>query len=101
MRHTFFKISIVDYSKKGLLTSLTDIVTDTAVMVGIEAAVVSQTVFDTTHRIHDDHLCNRVRYFRGRVTNLNQSETREHCFLAPDWSKFEILPRKYRTLLWQ
>ena len=94
MRHTFFKISIVDYSKKGLLTSLTDIVTDTAVMVGIEAAVVSQTVFDATHGIHDDHL-------RNRVTNFNQSETREHCFLAPDWSKFEILPRKYRTLLWQ
>ena len=36
---------------------------------------------------------NRVRYFRGRVSNFNQSEARKHCFLASDWSKFETLPR--------
>ena len=41
----------------------------------------------------------RVRYFRGRVSNFNQSETREQCFLDSDWLKFETLPRKYRTLL--
>ena len=41
---------------------------------------------------------NRVRYFRGRVTNLNQSEARQQCFLASDWLKFETLTRKYRTL---
>ena len=40
----------------------------------------------------------RLRYFRGRVSNLNQSEARKQCFLASDWLKFETLPRKYRTL---
>ena len=43
---------------------------------------------------------NRVRYFRGRVSNFNQSEARKHCFLAFDWSKFETLPRLYRTLFY-
>ena len=32
---------------------------------------------------------NRVRNYRGRVSNFNQSEARKHCFLASDWSKFE------------
>ena len=41
----------------------------------------------------------RALYFRGRVTNLNQSEARKQCFLASDWLKFETHPRKYRTLL--
>ena len=41
---------------------------------------------------------NRVRNFRGRVTNFNQSEARKQCFLASDWLKFETLPRKFRTL---
>ena len=41
----------------------------------------------------------RVRNFRGRVSNFNQSEARKHCFLASDWLKFETLPRKFRTLL--
>ena len=35
----------------------------------------------------------RVRNYRGRVSNFNQSEARKHCFLASDWSKFETLPR--------
>ena len=35
----------------------------------------------------------RVRYFRGRVSNSNQSEARKRCFLASDWLKFEILPK--------
>ena len=39
----------------------------------------------------------RVRYFRGRVSNFNQSEARKDCFLASDWSKFETPPHKYRT----
>ena len=29
----------------------------------------------------------RVRYFRGRVSNFNQSEARKLCFLASDWLK--------------
>ena len=41
----------------------------------------------------------RKRYFRGRVTNFNQSDARKYCFLSFDRSKFETLPRKYRTLL--
>ena len=40
----------------------------------------------------------RVRNFRGRVTNFDQSEARKHCFLDSDWSKFVTLPRKFRTL---
>ena len=40
-----------------------------------------------------------VRYYRGKVSKFNQSEAREHCFLASDWLKVETLPRKYRTLL--
>ena len=36
---------------------------------------------------------NRVRNYRGRVSNFNQSEARKHCFLVSDWSKFETLPR--------
>ena len=47
----------------------------------------------------EDQPLNRVRYFRGRVTNFHQSEARKHCFLAFDWLKFETLPRKYRTQL--
>ena len=35
----------------------------------------------------------RVRDYRGRVSNFNQSEARKHCFLASDWLKFETLPR--------
>ena len=41
---------------------------------------------------------NRVRYYRGRVSNCDQSEARKQCFLDSDWSKFETLPRKFRTL---
>ena len=41
---------------------------------------------------------NRARYFRGIVSNFDQSEGRKHCFLAFDWLKFVTLPRKYRTL---
>ena len=37
-------------------------------------------------------LAYRVRNYRGRVSNFNQSEVRKHCFLAPDWSKFVTLP---------
>ena len=40
----------------------------------------------------------RVRYFRGRVSYLNLSEARKHRFLVSDWSKYETLPLKYRTL---
>ena len=43
--------------------------------------------------------CYRVRYFRGRVSNIDQSEASKRCFLASDWLKFVTLPRKYRTLL--
>ena len=32
-------------------------------------------------------LSNRVRYYRGRVSNFDQSESRKHCFLASDWLK--------------
>ena len=39
---------------------------------------------------------NRVRYYRGRVSNFDQTESRKHCFLASDWLKFETLPRLYR-----
>ena len=41
---------------------------------------------------------NRVRYFQGRVSYFEQSEARKNRFLASDWSKYETLPRKYRTL---
>ena len=41
----------------------------------------------------------RVRNFRIRVTNFNQSEARTRCFLASDWLNFETLPRKFRILL--
>ena len=47
---------------------------------------------------NSDGIDNRVRYFRGRVSYFNQSESRKQCFLASDWLKFETLPRKYRTL---
>ena len=40
----------------------------------------------------------RVRYYRGRISNFDQSEARKHCFLASDWLKFVTLPRKYRAL---
>ena len=33
--------------------------------------------------------CNRVRNYRGRVSNFDQSEARKQCFLASDWSKFD------------
>ena len=39
----------------------------------------------------------RARYYRGRVSNFDQSEAGKHCFCASDWLKFETLPRKYRT----
>ena len=40
-----------------------------------------------------------VRYFQGRVSNCNQSETRIQCFLACDWLKFDTLdPREYLIL---
>ena len=35
----------------------------------------------------------RIRIYRGRVTNFDQSEARKQCVLASDWSKFETLPR--------
>ena len=43
---------------------------------------------------------NEIEYgfFRGRVPNFNQSDTRKQCFLASDWLKFGTLPRKYHTL---
>ena len=41
---------------------------------------------------------NRVRNFRGRVSNFNQSEARKQSVLASDWLKFVTLPRKYPTL---
>ena len=49
---------------------------------------------------HDTNLyrSNRVRNFRGRVSNFNKSKARKQCFLASDWLKFETLPRKFRTL---
>ena len=43
----------------------------------------------------------RVRNFRGRVSNFNQSEARKQCVLASDWLKFVTLPRKFRTLFFQ
>ena len=33
----------------------------------------------------------RVRNFRGRVSNFNQSEARKQCVLASDWLKFRTL----------
>ena len=41
---------------------------------------------------------NRVRNFRGRVSNFNQSDARKQCVLASDWLKFVTLPRKCHTL---
>ena len=35
----------------------------------------------------------RVRNYRGRVSNFDQSEARKQRFLASDWLKFETLPR--------
>ena len=35
----------------------------------------------------------RVRNFRGRVSNFNQSEARKQCVLASDWLKFVTLPQ--------
>ena len=35
---------------------------------------------------------NRVRNFRGGVSNFNQSEARKQCFLASDWLKCETPP---------
>ena len=35
----------------------------------------------------------RVRYYRGGVSNFDQSEAIKHCFLVSDWLKFETLPR--------
>ena len=46
-----------------------------------------------------DWLLNRVRHFRGRVSNFDQSESRKQCCHASDWFNFVTLPRKYRTLL--
>ena len=37
--------------------------------------------------------CFRIRYYRGRVSNFDQSESRKHCFLASDRLKFVTLPR--------
>ena len=42
---------------------------------------------------------NRVRNYRGRVSNFNQSEARKHCFLASDWSKFEYTNFRKLNLL--
>ena len=47
-----------------------------------------------SHVISFDNLAKyRVRNYRGRVSNFDQSESRKHCFLASDWLKFETLPR--------
>ena len=35
---------------------------------------------------------NRVRYFRRRVPNFNQSDARKQCFLASDWLKLRFFP---------
>ena len=40
----------------------------------------------------------RVLYFRGSVSNFNQSLVRKQCFLASDWLKFETVPREYRIV---
>ena len=37
----------------------------------------------------------RVRNYRGRVSNFDQSEARKQCFLASDWLKFETLPDNF------
>ena len=37
-------------------------------------------------------ITDRVRYFRGTVSNFNESEARKHFVLASDWLIFEILP---------
>ena len=58
---------------------------------GAEMVIRSQLQFGAT---------TRVRNFRGRVSNFNQSEARKQCFLASDWLKFETLPRKFRTLFY-
>ena len=42
--------------------------------------------------------CYRIRYFRERVSDFNQSEARKNRFLDSDWLKLETLPRKYRSL---
>ena len=37
-------------------------------------------------------ITDRVRYFRGTVSNFNESEARKHLVLASDWLIFETLP---------
>ena len=37
--------------------------------------------------------------FSGKGFKFKQSEEKKQCFLASDWLKFEILPQKYATLL--
>ena len=34
----------------------------------------------------------RIWYYRGGVSNFDQSEARKQCFLASDWLKFASLP---------
>ena len=33
------------------------------------------------------------------ISSFDQSEARKLCFFASDWSRYETLPRRYRTLL--
>ena len=43
----------------------------------------------------------RVRYFRGRVPNFDQSDARKQYFLASDWSKLdEIKDKNPRSENW-
>ena len=44
------------------------------------------------------NIVNGVRYFRGRVSNFNQSEARKHCFLASNWLKVVALPASAKIL---
>ena len=53
--------------------------------------------FDSSPQLNE-LLKYRARYYRGRVSNLNQSEARKTVFLDSDWSKLETLARLYRTL---
>ena len=41
----------------------------------------------------------RVPIESGELSNFNQSDARNHCFLASNWLKFENPPQKYCTLL--
>ena len=65
---------------------------------GIVIDCVTLTFKSFAYRRNIFRVSNRVRNFRGRVSYFNQSEARKGCFLASDWSKYETLPRKFRTL---